>query len=88
MQQAVMMAVMMIAAVMGPMALKMVALLAGKALILSKIAILLSALMALKKFMQPQKPSVTHYEVEPSHHHGRSIEHFDAHDMAFSGQTQ
>lgn len=87
MQQAMMMAVMMIAAVMGPMALKLVALLAGKALILSKIAILLTALMTLKKFMQPQQPTVTHYEVEPSHHHGRSMQ-LDAHDMAFSGQVQ
>lgn len=87
MQQAVMMFAMMAAAVMGPMVMKVVALMAGKALILSKIAILLTAMMALKKFMQPQQSS-GHYEAEPvSHHYGRNLQ-IDANDMAYSGQKQ
>uniref|UniRef100_A0A2S2Q173 Transmembrane protein n=1 Tax=Sipha flava TaxID=143950 RepID=A0A2S2Q173_9HEMI len=83
MQQAMMMAGMMAAAVMGPMALKIIMLMAGKALLLSKIALVLSGIIALKKLLQPQQSG---HESE-SHHYGRSLQ-LDAHDMAYSGQRQ
>ncbi|KAF0761963.1 Uncharacterized protein FWK35_00021949 [Aphis craccivora] len=87
-QQAMMMAGMMAAGVMGPMALKIIALMAGKALLVSKIALVLSGIIALKKLFQPQQSSGGGHEhvVEsaPSgHHYGRSI---DAHRAAYSGQ--
>lgn len=85
MQQAMMMAGMMAAAVMGPMAVKVIALLAGKALVLSKIALVLSAIMAVKKLMQPQQGG---HESESASHWGRSMHAVDAHNMAFSGQKQ
>ncbi|CAI6357862.1 unnamed protein product [Macrosiphum euphorbiae] len=86
MQQALMMAGMMAAGVVGPMALKMIALMAGKALLLSKIALLLSGLMMLKKLFQPQQMSGHDTELLPSgYHYGRSIE---AHHEAYSGQIQ
>lgn len=83
MQQALMMAGMMAAAVMGPMALKIIMLMAGKALLLSKIALVLSGIIALKKLLQPQQGG---HESE-SHHYSRSLQ-LDAHDMAYSGQKQ
>ncbi|XP_027844277.2 uncharacterized protein LOC114125004 [Aphis gossypii] len=92
MQQAMMMAGMMAAGVMGPMALKIIALMAGKALLVSKIALVLSGIIALKKLFQPQQSSGgggghEHIvESAPSgHHYGRSI---DAHRAAYSGQVQ
>lgn len=75
-------------AVMGPMAFGFIALLAAKALLISKIALVLSSIIALKKLLQPQQGG---HEVEsvqvPSHHYGRSLD-LDAHDMAYSGQQQ
>lgn len=90
MQQAMMMAGMTAVAVMGPMALKVIALIAVKALLISKIALLLSAITVLKKLMQSQKNSgSSHHETEvvSEHHHGRSMR-LDAHDAAYSGQKQ
>lgn len=84
MQQAMMMAGMMAAAVMGPMAIKMVALMAGKALLLAKVALVLSGITALKKLLQPQQGG----ESESSHHYGRSLQSDKAHDMAYSAQKQ
>lgn len=84
MQQAMMMAGMTAAAVMVPMAMKMIALMAGKALLISKIALVLSGLIALKKLFQPKGG----HETESSqHHYGRSMQ-LDALDMAYSGQKQ
>uniref|UniRef100_A0A2S2NPA5 Uncharacterized protein n=1 Tax=Schizaphis graminum TaxID=13262 RepID=A0A2S2NPA5_SCHGA len=83
MQQAMMMAGMMAAAVMGPMAFKILALIAGKALLLSKIALVLSGIIALKKLLQPQQGG---HESESSHHYGRSMQQLEAHDVAYSGQ--
>lgn len=92
MQQAMMMAGMMAAAIMGPMAFKMVALIAGKALLLSKIALVLSGIIALKKLIQPQQ---SHESESVSHHYGRSmrLEKDDnasaaAQNMAYSGQQK
>lgn len=86
MQQAMMMAGMMAAAVMGPMAFKIIALMAGKALLLSKIALVLSGIIALKKLLQPQQSS--HETESVSHHWGRSLSLDAAQDMAYSGQKQ
>lgn len=83
MHQAMMMAGMMAAAVMGPMAFKLIALMAGKALLLSKIALVLSGIIALKKLIQPQQSG--HETESVSHHYGRSMRP-EANDMAFSGQ--
>ncbi|XP_050426876.1 uncharacterized protein LOC126837115 [Adelges cooleyi] len=85
MQQAMMMAGMMAAAIMGPMAFKMVALMAGKALLISKIALVLSGIIALKKLLQPQQ---SHESESVSHHYGRSLQldSTAAHKMAFSAQ--
>lgn len=84
MQQALMMASMAAAGVMGPMALKLIALMAGKALLLSKIALLLSGMMMLKNLFQPQQMSEHNTELPSSgHHYGRSI---DAHHTAYSDQ--
>ncbi|VVC37917.1 Protein of unknown function DUF1676 [Cinara cedri] len=84
-QQAMMMAGMMAAAVMGPMAFKIVALMAGKALLISKIALVLSGIIALKKLLQPQQGG--HETESVSHHYGRSL-NLDAHDIAYAGQKQ
>ncbi|XP_060856963.1 uncharacterized protein LOC132934653 [Metopolophium dirhodum] len=83
-QQAMMMAGMMAAAVMGPMAFKILALIAGKALLLSKIALVLSGIIALKKLLQPQQGG--HETESVSHHYGRSLQKLEAHDVAYSGQ--
>lgn len=86
MQQAMMMAGMAAAAVMGPMAIKMIMMMSAKALLLSKIALLLSGIIALKKLFQPQQGGGKESE-SPPQHWGRSME-LDAHDMAYSGQKQ
>ncbi|KAL5236582.1 hypothetical protein ACI65C_003992 [Semiaphis heraclei] len=86
MQQAIMMAGMMAAGVMGPMAMKIIALMAGKALLLSKIALLLSGMMMLKKLSQPQQISRHDTELPASgHYYDHNI---DAHHVAYSGQIQ
>lgn len=88
MQQAMMMAGMTAAAVMGPMALKIIALIAVKALLLSKIALVLSGIMVLKKLMQLQQGG-GHETESPSHHYGRSMQlEGAAHHMAYSSQKQ
>uniref|UniRef100_A0A2S2QRN0 Uncharacterized protein n=1 Tax=Sipha flava TaxID=143950 RepID=A0A2S2QRN0_9HEMI len=84
MKQAMMMAGMTAAAVMGPMALKMLMMMAGKALLLSKIALVLSGIIAIKKLLMSQKGE-QEQESHPPQHWGRSMQ-FDAHDIAYSGQ--
>lgn len=89
MQQALMMAGMMAAAVMGPMAIKMIALMAGKALLLAKIALVLSGITALKKLLQQQQGGGGGGDSESSHgHYGRSLRLDAAHDAAYSAQKQ
>lgn len=87
-----MMAGMTAAAVMGPMALKIIALISVKALLISKIALVLSGILVLKKLVQPQQGGVGgggggHETESQSHHYGRSIESA-SHHMAYSGQNQ
>lgn len=88
MQQAMMMAGMAAAGIMGPMALSLIAMMSAKALLLSKIALLLSGIMALKKlFQQQMQGGAKEPESHPPQHWGRSMQ-LDAHDMAYSGQKQ
>lgn len=77
--RALVMAGMLAVAVLGPMAFGLIALLAGKALLIGKIALLLSSFMSLKHLYQPQKP------VESAHHYDRRIE-LVANNRAYSGQ--
>ncbi|VVC37916.1 Protein of unknown function DUF1676 [Cinara cedri] len=88
-QMAIMMAGMTAVAVMGPMAFGFIAMLAAKALLISKIALVLSGIIALKKLLQPQQGGheTEAVQVSSSHHYGRSM-NLDAHDMAYSGQLQ
>lgn len=69
-------------AILGPLFLKSIALIAGKALIISKIAIVIAGTIALKKLLsQPQ-----HHETETvSHHYGRS---FDVQPAPAAAQEQ
>ncbi|VVC37912.1 Hypothetical protein CINCED_3A011261 [Cinara cedri] len=66
--RALMMVGMMAVAVLGPMAFGFVALLAAKALLIGKIALVLSGIISLKHFYQPQKT------VPQTHHYDRRIE--------------
>lgn len=87
-QQALMLAGMTVAAMMGPMALKILALIAGKALLISKIALVLSGLIALKKLVQPEQNGhkISHETV--SYHHGRNVRTDETQDVAYSAQKQ
>lgn len=78
------------AIILGPIFIKSIALIAGKALLISKIAIVIAGTIALKKLAsQPQ-----HQETETvSHHYGRSARSLVAsslthqpQDLAFAGQ--
>lgn len=93
MQQTMMMAGMTAAAVMGPMAIKIIALMAVKALLLSKIALVLSGLMVLKKIVSQS----SNQDSDHSSHSGwgRSIKLVEptatsatAQNMAFSAQLK
>lgn len=90
MQQAMMMAGMVAAGVMGPMMMSTIAMIAGKALLLSKIALVLSGITVIKKLMSQQQQGGGGHEAEapPSHHWGRNMQFNEAQDMAFSGQKQ
>lgn len=91
-QKAMMMAGMMAMAVLVPMSFKFIALLAAKALLVSKIALVMASLLSLKKLLQPQQSSTSHsIEVVPEpHYHSHNTEH-DAHssqNMAYSGYSK
>lgn len=68
------------AAALVPLALGAIALLAGKALLIGKIALLLAAIIGLKKLLSGHK-TVT-YEIVGHPHHSSSHEHH--HDGGFS----
>lgn len=98
MKKAMMMLGMMTAAVMGPMMLKMTSLIAIKALVAGKIALVLSLIMLVKKLMSQKQggggsshssSSSWENESEPSSYgpYGRSLQ-VDTHNMAYSGQKQ
>lgn len=77
-QHALMMAVMTAVSILGPLTSKTIALIAGKALLVSKIALVLSGLLALKKLSQPHQSS-----------HGTDYHRSNVVDgQAYSGQIQ
>lgn len=67
----------------GGLAFKALALLVGKALLLSKIALLLASIIGLKKLFSQGK-HVT-YEVVAHPHHGHSVDHGHGGDSYSSG---
>lgn len=94
MKQTMMMAGMAMAAVMGPMAMKMMGMMAMKALLLSKIALALSGIMVLKKLMnknQKHEPEIimTHSSWDRSMKHVNSAAtSATAQKMAYSAQPK
>jgi hypothetical protein len=90
-------AVAMKAALLGGLAFKGLVLLVGKALLVSKIALLLAGILWLKKLFSHEK-HVTYEVVAHPHHSHSSVEHHggdsynsgwgrssDAHNLAYSG---
>ena len=86
-------------AVLGGLAFKGLLLLVGKALLVSKIALLLASILWLKKLFSNQK-HVTYEVVAPPHHSHSTVEHHggdsyssgwgrssEAHELAYSGYT-
>lgn len=72
------------AAALIPLALGAIALLAGKALIVGKIALVLSAILGLKKLLSGGHGKHVTYEVV-SHPHHSSSSHVSSHDGGFGG---
>lgn len=73
------MAVALKAAALLPLALGAIALIAGKALLVGKIALVISAIIGLKKLLGGQQKHVT-YEVVAHPHHSSSSSHVVSHD--------
>ncbi|KAK0183026.1 hypothetical protein PV327_001104 [Microctonus hyperodae] len=67
------------AAALLPLALGAIALIAGKALLVGKIALVISAIIGLKKLLGGQQKHVT-YEVVAHPHHSSSSSHVVSHD--------
>lgn len=92
MQQAIIMVVMLAVAMLGPMAFGFVAMLVGKAILVGKIALVVSSLMALQKQFEPQEKKIIHTSVDtiPNYYNGvGDVENnvqFSAHNMAYSQQ--
>lgn len=98
MMQAVMMAGTMAVAVLGPLSIKFIALLAAKALLIGKIALLLAGILSFKSILQPQQSSKP-VVVEKTHYYDYNSNAVnynaqgggapaDAHDWAYAGQKQ
>lgn len=75
-----MLAIALKAAALLPLALGAIALIAGKALLIGKIALVISAIIGLKKLLGSQQKHVT-YEVVSHPHHSSShvVSHDDGH---------
>lgn len=75
-----MLAIALKAAALLPLALGAIALIAGKALLIGKIALVISAIIGLKKLLGSHQKHVT-YEVVSHPHHGSShvVSHDDGH---------
>ncbi|XP_012255473.2 uncharacterized protein LOC105685697 [Athalia rosae] len=73
------------AAALIPLALGAIALIAGKALLIGKIALLISGIIGLKKLLGSQQKTVT-YEVvsHPHHSSSHSVSHEDSHGGGYS----
>ncbi|XP_011314542.1 uncharacterized protein [Fopius arisanus] len=79
-----MMALALKAAALLPLALGAIALIAGKALLVGKIALVISAIIGLKKLLGGQQKHVT-YEVVAHPHHSSSSSHTVSHDDGHGG---
>ncbi|XP_015114455.1 uncharacterized protein LOC107039389 [Diachasma alloeum] len=79
-----MMAMALKAAALLPLALGAIALIAGKALLVGKIALVISAIIGLKKLLGGQQKHVT-YEVVAHPHHSSSSSHSVSHDEGHGG---
>ena len=83
----IMMAVALKAAALLPVALGFIALIAGKALLVGKIALVIASIIGLKKLLGGQEKHVT-YEVVAHPHHGASshvVSHDDGGHGGYSG---
>lgn len=81
-----MLAIALKAAALLPLALGAIALIAGKALLIGKIALVISAIIGLKKLLGSHQKHVT-YEVVSHPHHSSShvVSHDDGHGGGFGG---
>lgn len=79
-----MMAIALKAAALLPLALGAIALIAGKALLVGKIALVISAIIGLKKLLGGQK-HVTYEVVAHPHHSSSSSSHVVSHDDSGHG---
>lgn len=70
-------------AVLGPMAASFIGLLAGKALLFSKIALVLTSLMSVKKLFSSPKSS---HDSSVAYDRNFDINPHNSHNMAYSGQ--
>ncbi|VVC35073.1 Protein of unknown function DUF1676 [Cinara cedri] len=89
-QQAIMMAGIMAVAVLVPMSFSFIALLTAKALLVSKIALVMASLLSLKKLLQPHQSTSHSIEVVPEPHYNHNAEHdaHSSHNMAYSGYSK
>ncbi|XP_030768093.1 uncharacterized protein LOC115891691 [Sitophilus oryzae] len=71
-----MMMMMMKAAILGALALKAIGLLAFKALLVAKVALTISSIIALKKLLEHKHHSST-YEIVATHPHHEEVGHYD-----------
>lgn len=79
-------------AALVPLIIGKLFLMASKALIISKIALVLALILALKKILA-SKQGHSHHEVEHHDHHGqgwdrRAIDQTSAHDQAYSAHVK
>lgn len=72
------------AAILIPLGLMTLALLAGKALLVGKIALMLSIIIGLKNLTSSSQKNSVSYEIVP-HPHRKSFDSTDSHKLAYSG---
>lgn len=71
----------------GSLAFKALALLVGKALLMSKIALLLAGIIGLKKLFSQQKHVTYEVVAHPHHDHGHGDSYSSGWARSFHGQT-
>ncbi|GAB0087557.1 osiris 9 [Sergentomyia squamirostris] len=81
------------AAALLPLAIGFLALIAFKALIIGKLALLLSGIIGLKKLFESKQSQSYEVVAHPHHggyedHHGHYARSFDAHNLAYNGYKQ
>ncbi|XP_015525062.1 uncharacterized protein LOC107228198 [Neodiprion lecontei] len=70
-----------------PLAMGAIALIAGKALLIGKIALLISAIIGLKKLLGGQQKTVTYEVVSHPHHSSSHVSHDDPHGGGGGGYS-